>query len=116
MDKVTQSNAASAEEGASAAEELSAQAVELQRAVGELTQIVHGGNAQVAAPVHAPAHQEVRRPTLNLTQPRRTTASLQAPKSTRSTTALHSPESKPKDPESVLPLNDADHQGDFSKF
>jgi len=36
MDKVTQSNAAGAEESASAAEELNAQAVSLQEAAGEL--------------------------------------------------------------------------------
>jgi methyl-accepting chemotaxis protein len=117
MDKVTQSNAASAEEGASASEELSAQAVELQRAVAELTQLVHGSEGRMATPA-APLHPEVRRPTL--THPpvqRRTTGCLQQPKANRSTTHLHSPESgKGKDPESVLPLNDADHQGDFSKF
>ncbi|MCK6489641.1 MAG: methyl-accepting chemotaxis protein [Planctomycetes bacterium] len=119
MDKVTQSNAASAEEGASASEELSAQAVELQRAVAELTQLVHGSDGRMAAPA-APVHTEVRRPTLNMTNAtvqRRTTTSLQQPKANRSTTHLHSPEAgKGKDPESVLPLNDADHQGDFSKF
>jgi len=42
MDKVTQSNAANAEESASASEELSAQAVELNQFVGTLAQIVGG--------------------------------------------------------------------------
>ena len=42
MDKVTQSNAANAEESASAAEELNAQAATLKDAVDELTQLVGG--------------------------------------------------------------------------
>jgi len=46
MDKVTQSNAANAEESASASEELSAQAVELTEMVGALVQIVEGSKAQ----------------------------------------------------------------------
>ena len=45
MDKVTQSNAAGAEECASAAEELNAQATELQSAVGDLQRLVGGSAA-----------------------------------------------------------------------
>ena len=44
MDKVTQSAAANAEESASAAEELSSQADSLRHVVGELMQLVGGGN------------------------------------------------------------------------
>jgi hypothetical protein len=44
MDKVTQSNAAGAEESAAAAEELSAQAVILQESVAELLALVDGAN------------------------------------------------------------------------
>ncbi len=44
MDTVTQSNASNAEETASASEELSAQAVELDRLVGELSELVGGEN------------------------------------------------------------------------
>jgi hypothetical protein len=44
MDKVTQSNAASAEESASAAEELSSQSVQLTEMVGELETLVGGVN------------------------------------------------------------------------
>jgi methyl-accepting chemotaxis protein len=44
MDKVTQSNAANAEESASAAEELNAQADALKDAVAELLQMVDGNN------------------------------------------------------------------------
>ena len=48
MDKVTQSNAASAEESAAAAEELNAQAVEMKQAVGELLKLVDSAKAQPA--------------------------------------------------------------------
>ena len=44
MDKVTQSNAASAEESASAAEELNAQAATMKAVVGELLKIVGGAD------------------------------------------------------------------------
>jgi methyl-accepting chemotaxis protein len=49
MDKVTQSNAANAEESASAAEELSSQAVELSRVVAELSAMVGGAKSSDAS-------------------------------------------------------------------
>jgi methyl-accepting chemotaxis protein len=57
MDKVTQSNAASAEESASASEELYAQAKELGDMVGSLIAVVKGGGAEsaVQAAIAAPA-------------------------------------------------------------
>jgi hypothetical protein len=51
MDKVTQSNAASAEESAAAAEELNSQAIEMKHAVGELSRLVGG---KVSAPKASP--------------------------------------------------------------
>ena len=51
MDKVTQSNAASAEESASAAEELNAQAGTLQEAVAELSSMVDGARAHRAGTI-----------------------------------------------------------------
>jgi methyl-accepting chemotaxis protein len=53
MDKVTQSNAASAEESAAAAEELNSQAGSLKQAVSELMQLV--GGQEGAGPSAAPA-------------------------------------------------------------
>jgi len=58
MEKVTQGNAASAEETASAAEELSAQARSMQEMVGKLRRFVGGrqsarGHIQVASPAPA---------------------------------------------------------------
>jgi methyl-accepting chemotaxis protein len=48
MDKVTQSNAANAEESASAAEELNAQAQSLQEAIKSLMLMVEGGTGHVS--------------------------------------------------------------------
>jgi methyl-accepting chemotaxis protein len=58
MDKVTQSNAANAEESAAAAEELNAQAEVMKQAVSELMQLV-GGAAE--APPSARSPQPGRR-------------------------------------------------------
>jgi len=52
MDKVTQSNAATAEESAAAAQELNAQADVMKQSVGELLQLVGGQNDSTA---HKPA-------------------------------------------------------------
>jgi methyl-accepting chemotaxis protein len=54
MDKVTQSNAANAEESASASEELSAQAEQLRGMVAELVAMVGGAKATATATVHQP--------------------------------------------------------------
>ena len=56
MDKVVQSNAASAEESASAAEELNAQSFALQEAVGELLRLVGSANANHASNASAATH------------------------------------------------------------
>jgi len=50
MDKVTQSNAASAEESAAAAQELNAQAEAMKAAVNELLHLVGGSNGEVQQP------------------------------------------------------------------
>ena len=52
MDKVTQSNAANAEETAAAAEELNSQSVALREAVADLRRLVDGGTKSIA-PEHA---------------------------------------------------------------
>jgi len=62
MDKVTQSNAANAEESAAAAEELNAQATTMKESVTELLQLV-GGNSQttVARTTPTPSHAKSAR-------------------------------------------------------
>lgn len=61
MDKVTQSNAASAEESASAAEELDSQAETMKDLVGELRKLVGGGSSlgeeAIAQNRQKPSHQ-----------------------------------------------------------
>ncbi len=57
MDKVTQSNSASAEETASAAEELNAQALSLRESVAELRQLVGGAERRPAPASVAPARE-----------------------------------------------------------
>jgi methyl-accepting chemotaxis protein len=49
MDRVTQGNAANAEESASASEELSAQARELNEMIGVLIRTVRGANSDTSA-------------------------------------------------------------------
>jgi methyl-accepting chemotaxis protein len=51
MDKVTQSNAAGAEESAAAAQQLNAQAELMKQAVAELMHLVGQGSAEVEKPV-----------------------------------------------------------------
>jgi methyl-accepting chemotaxis protein len=58
MDKVTQSNAASAEESASAAEELNAQAEATKQAVERLVALMGAAGAGSPAKPHVPANQE----------------------------------------------------------
>jgi methyl-accepting chemotaxis protein len=114
MDKVTQSNAANAEESASASEELSAQAQELQGLVEQLKTMVGGtGSAQAtkgparvagveksAAPQFAPAKNKDARANL--------AAAVPAGKK-----AVASIKSKPATPaEKVIPLT-SDELSDF---
>ena len=61
MDKVVQTNAASAEESASAAEELTAQADALKDAVAELLQLVDGRQAKLMVPVKSNLDRPVKR-------------------------------------------------------
>ncbi len=60
MDKVTQQNAAGAEEGASAAEELNAQAAMVKNMVDELMSLVGGAEAGSPPPAKRPAGQSAR--------------------------------------------------------
>ncbi len=135
MDKVTQSNAANAEESASASEELYAQAKELGDMVSALIMVVKGGtagSAQRAEPEMAPArsnaraaqtHRPMSRP---VSQPvNRPKAAVAASLKVRSTNRPHSaaPESessgeyamagsREQRAESVIPLTD-DELKDF---
>jgi methyl-accepting chemotaxis protein len=67
MDKVTQSNAATAEESAAAAEELNAQAETMKHSVNELLQLVGG---QTRTTTRSPAPQAVRAKEFRAVMPR----------------------------------------------
>ncbi len=75
MDKVTQSNAAGAEESASAAEELSSQAEMMREAVRGLKQLVGGGSTEPLPGVKTPARPtKETRSSHQVTTPSETTA------------------------------------------
>ena len=67
MDKVTQSNAASAEESASAAEEMTAQAEALKEAVAELLRLVDGQKTYTGSSVKPSAARPVQHTTVTST-------------------------------------------------
>ena len=70
MDKVTQSNAANAEESASAAEQLNAQAESLKDAVGELKSLVDGSAyAESAAKAERGVQAPANLPKASIKQP-----------------------------------------------
>jgi len=69
MDKVTQSNASSAEETASAAEELNAQTEEIRQAVLEIQQLVQGGNGNPTT-VSTPTRSQAAAHSVVHSQPR----------------------------------------------
>ncbi|MBE2214380.1 MAG: MCP four helix bundle domain-containing protein [Opitutaceae bacterium] len=73
MDKVTQSNAANAEESASASEELNAQAEMLRATVGTLASLVDGSRGVRPGPT----------PVMPATAPRRDSAASRPPRATR---------------------------------
>lgn len=82
MDKITQSNAASAEETASASEELSAQAQELKHAVVDLLRLVEGGKASASSVVRtspAPSPMKSASPTPSRQQPAPAVSASRAP-------------------------------------
>jgi methyl-accepting chemotaxis protein len=100
IDKVTQANAAAAEQSAAASEELTAQASELRLLVSELERMVHGGaagNHNEASPTGP-----LLRPTVQVSNVRPTLRTSQ--------------NLKPANAESTLPLGDAGKVNDLAKF
>jgi methyl-accepting chemotaxis protein len=133
IDKVTQANAAAAEESAAASEELNSQAAELRLMVEDLSRVVRGGHATPIQteefsthPVRTrtepslPQIPAFRRTTQNLVQKptNRTSVNLaQKPAQGANRTSQNlgqKPAQQAQDAESILPLGDAGN--DFSKF
>ncbi len=102
MDRVTQGNAANAEESASASEELSAQARELNEMIAVLIRTVRGANAEVSS---AGGYSESSTGRSSVAaQVHRMTAAARH-QSTGSQSVRYAQTSSP---ESVIPLDDAD--------
>ena len=111
IDKVTQANAAAAEESAAASEELTAQAAELRQMVSRLEVVVHGTTRPVDA--EAEPAEPLIRPVA------RTTQHLAPVRQTNRTSQNLGVRRTQAEAEAILPLGDtkgADHQGDYSKF
>jgi len=103
MDKVTQQNAANAEESASASEELNAQAEELKAFVNELTAMV-GGNAAVPTG----GHRTVSRPKAAIhtrIAPKNARAVVKNPAKGKALSSLRSREVNPDD---IIPMDESD--------
>lgn len=66
MNKVTQSNAANAEEGSAASEELSAQAISMKNVVEDLAKIINGSDTKTTqsnqTTIKKPVRQQVKKP------------------------------------------------------
>ncbi|HAT09950.1 MAG TPA: hypothetical protein DCS97_05015 [Planctomycetes bacterium] len=110
IDKVTQANAAAAEQSAAASEELTAQAGELRLLVSELEHVVHGGDTgqRRAEPVSS---EPLRRPTVT-----RISQQLPSNRTSQNLTPKPANRTSQRDAENILPLGDAGKDGDFSKF
>ncbi len=100
MDKVTQSNAANAEESASASEEMNAQAEQMKVMVGELVVMVGGGgnganqeHFSAMPPAQAKIHQA---------------PGVAAPAKTAKSKAMVVHKAQEVTPEQVIPLGDED--------
>jgi methyl-accepting chemotaxis protein len=120
MDRITQSNAANAEESASASEELSAQAVEMNDMVEQLVKLVNGADAtsassQRAARKPAAAH---RKPAAAAAKPAPTHAlhhgtpaprrSAPPARAAAPTTGFEALPSTTIDPKDLIPLDDSE--------
>jgi len=102
MDKVTQSNAAGAEESASASEEMNAQAEEMKSMVNELMNMVGGstngaGNDSAKRKKRIPAGKRAK-------------IAPQIPKAGKAVKQIVAHKAKEVNPQQVIPLDDADFQ------
>jgi len=111
MDKVTQSNASTAEESAAAAEELNAQAETMKQSVGELLKLV-GGASKAAAPKAITPATNGHRPAAKtpMSWAARTPRNGHAPKPSAPQPALAEPALK-NGGRSEIPM-----EGDFKDF
>ena len=102
MDKVTQSNAAGAEESASASEELNAQAEEMKGMVNELKNMV-GGSTNGAGDDSVKSKKR-------LSVGKRARTASQIPHANKAVRKIAAHRAKEVSPQQVIPLDDADFQ------
>ena len=112
MDKVTQGNAASAEESAAAAEELNAQAAVLKDAVSELQQLVGGGTPSAPRPAAASRASGTTKPSLARKMPAPKTA-FSTPNQRNSPAAIPMPSAPAMQSPAIVGLPES---GDFRDF
>jgi methyl-accepting chemotaxis protein len=111
MDRLTQTNAATAEETASAAEEMNGQAQHMKRFVGDLTTVVGGDGGGSQPDRHAASRLSLRRKGKPAPKavPALPAPARRAGASAPVKTAKAAPGGqRPKRPEEVIPLDDAD--------
>ena len=119
MDSVTQQNAASAEESAAASEELNAQAASMIDIVIALRTLVDGQQKQGVSPSPAKTATPPPRPSppsrqLKVAASKPTSkAALSAPRPKQKALAGTKQQPAATDPESVIPMGDADNFEDF---
>jgi len=118
MDKITQSNAANAEESASASEEMNAQAEQMKGVVGELIALVGGGAASRAEHTQYAERGEVK--TVGRKAAPAVHKAIAAPvrkaKAKRKAVAVHETAQVKKEvkPDEVIPMDEG--EGDFKDF
>ncbi len=111
MDKVTQQNAASAEESASAAEELNAQAAHMKEIVNQLVQLIHGkgrGNGNTQLPSERESNTG---PVLRAVNGKRLSGRSEKPQQPSQADTSKESAQKEITPEELIPFDD-----DFKDF
>jgi methyl-accepting chemotaxis protein len=103
MDKVTQQNAANAEESASASEELSAQAEQMNQIVQELVNLVGGSSANKSNFKEKAHHAAVKQETHKLTSFDHTIHHIASGTGKKKETKVSA---KPKNAKAVIPMGD----------
>ena len=104
MDKVTQSNAAGAEESASASEELNAQAEEMKGFVVSLATLVAGSSNGEKGDLDSAKSQK------RIPAGKRAKIASQIPKAGKAVKQIVAHKAKEVNPQQVIPLDDADFQ------
>ena len=107
MDKVTQNNAASAEETAAAAQELNAQTTTMRQAVGDLLRLVDG--LQISSRPPEPTAFPPAKPT-------KRNPAVHSPTAAHRGSGIELPSSGPRQPKAANKPSQIPLEGDFKDF